>query len=324
MIQGYFTWDAHACLPLLDDTPVDALFEHRNAGVDFVSVNVGMDFNPVADIFRFISYFRNEIEKYSNDFVFAETLSDVDQAKTQGKMAISFDLEGSMMLQDRPETVETFYRLGVRQIHLAYNRNNSVAGGCHDTPMGLTALGKDIVMAVNEAGMMLDCSHMGEQTTLDVMALSKKPVIFSHTNAKTLYSHGRCITDAQIEACSATGGVIGISGVNRFIGQELITPELMADQINYIVNRVGIDHVGIGLDYMYPADKDELPEGTDRSFWWPPSEGYGKGLFNIDVYHPSELEALVTLLRKHGYEDDDLAKVFGLNFYRVAKESWKR
>lgn len=323
MINNTLTWDAHACLPLLDDTDVGALMQHREAGVDFVSVNVGMDFNPVADIFRFISYFRNEIEKRPADFVFAESISDVDDAIQNKKMAISFDLEGSMMLQDRPETVETYYRLGVRQIHLAYNRNNSIAGGCHDQSQGLTDLGKDVVRAINDAGMLMDCSHMSEQSALDVIAVSSKPVSYSHTNMKTIYDFGRCISDDMVKAIASTGGVVGISGVNRFYGAADITPALVADQIEHAIKLVGVDHVGIGLDYMYPAEKDDNPPGLDRYYWWPKEAGYFAGLFDIDVIHPSRLGELQTELSARGYLTADIAKIFGGNFYRVAQASWR-
>lgn len=323
MINNLMTWDAHACLPLLDDADVAALKAHRDAGVDFVSVNVGMDFNPVADIFRFIAYFRNEIEKRPSEWLFAETIHDVDRAVSQNKMAISFDLEGSMMLQNRPETVESFYRLGVRQIHLAYNRNNSVAGGCHDQDTGLTALGRDVVSAINEAGMLMDCSHMGAQSSLDVMRHSTKPVSFSHTNMVGIYDFGRCINDEQIIGCAETGGVIGISGVNRFYGQPEVTAALFVDQIDYAVERAGIRHVGFGLDYMYPAEADDNPPGLDRTYWWPTSAGYFSGLQAIEVMPPSRLADVHSELLKRGYNNSNCEALFGGNFYRVAQQSWR-
>lgn len=319
----HLTWDAHACLPLLDDTDVMALRQHRDAGVNFVSVNVGMDFNPVADIIRFISHFRSELERHSNEFVFAQTLADVDLAVETDRMAVSFDLEGSMMLQNKPETVETFYLLGVRQIHLAYNRNNSVAGGCHDGDNGLTDLGRDIVAAINEAGMMMDCSHMGAQSALDVMQCSTKPVCFSHTNAMGLYEFGRCISDDLMAACAETDGVVGVSAVNRFYGAAEVTPALFADQIDYIVERIGVRHVGIGLDYMYPAERDDNPKGLDPSYWWPKSAGYFSGMHAIKVMHPKQLKAVDEELISRGYSDDDRKAIFGGNFYRVAQASWR-
>ena len=119
----------------------------------------------------------------------------------------------------RIRSMVALYRdLGVRQIHLAYNRNNSVADGCHDVERGLTALGRRIVAAVNDAGLLMDCSHTGRRCSLDIMAASTQPVIFSHSNPLALVEHGRNVTDEQIRACAATGGVVCVSGVSMFVG----------------------------------------------------------------------------------------------------------
>jgi membrane dipeptidase len=109
-------------------------------------------------------------------------------------------------------------QLGVRQIHFAYNRNNSVADGCHDVARGLTPLGHRMVQAVNDNGILMDCSHTGRLCSLEIMNASSKPVIFSHANPYTLVPHGRNVTDEQIHACAATGGVVCISGLSFFLG----------------------------------------------------------------------------------------------------------
>ena len=114
--------------------------------------------------------------------------------------------------------VALYRDLGVRQIHLAYNRNNSVADGCHDVERGLTPLGRRMVAAVNDAGLLMDCSHTGRRCSLDIMAASTRPVIFSHSNPLALVEHGRNVTDEQIRACAATGGVVCVSGVSMFLG----------------------------------------------------------------------------------------------------------
>lgn len=322
MIDQCLVWDAHACLPLLDDTNVAALLLHQQAGVDFVSVNVGMDFNPVADILRFIAHFRHQIEQHPL-LCFAETIDDIPRAAEQGKLAVAFDLEGSIMLQNRPEMVMQFQRLGVRQMHLAYNRNNSIAGGCHDSPQGLTELGCEVVLALEDAGIMLDGSHMSEPSTLDMMRIASTPVCFSHTNIKALHDHGRCVSDAQIDACAATGGVIGLSGINRFYGVPEVTAALLADQIDYLRDRVGVAHIGIGLDYMYPAERPEGPEGLDRTYWWPKTAGYFTGLGDIEACAPTLLTSLMTELKQRAYSQEDCSAILGGNFFRVAQQCWR-
>ena len=131
-------WEAHACLPLhpaADFSPMDAL---RAAGVNYVSINVGMDMNPVAQIMAVIAAFRAKIAANPERYQLVSSVADIREAAAAGRLAIGFDLEGAMPLQEHPEMVALYRDLGVRQIHFAYNRNNSVADGCHDEARGLT------------------------------------------------------------------------------------------------------------------------------------------------------------------------------------------
>ncbi|HSY26384.1 MAG TPA: membrane dipeptidase, partial [Burkholderiaceae bacterium] len=156
-------WEAHLCLPLhpnADFSPIDRL---RDAGVSYVSINVGADMNPVAQVMSVIAGFRSTIEANPDRFAMAGTVDDILQAAAVGKISISFDLEGALPLLDQPEMVALYAALGVRQIHFAYNRNNNIADGCHDVERGLTALGNRMVQAVNEAGLLMDCSHTGRR-----------------------------------------------------------------------------------------------------------------------------------------------------------------
>src|SRR5436305_6950436 len=101
-------WDAHACLPLVPGTSMAALERHRAAGISFVSVNVGMDMNPLSQVMRVIAGFRAWLEAHDDRFVLAGTLEDVERAKAEGKLAVAFDLEGSVMLEDDPGMVRLF------------------------------------------------------------------------------------------------------------------------------------------------------------------------------------------------------------------------
>ena len=148
----------------------------------------------------------------------AGTVDEIEAAAAAGRLAIGFDLEGALPLQEQPDRIRLFRDLGVRQIHLAYNRNNSVADGCHDVERGLTPLGRRVVAAINDAGVLMDCSHTGRRCSLDIMAVSTAPVVFSHSNPQALVDHGRNVTDEQIRACAATGGVVCVSGVSAFVG----------------------------------------------------------------------------------------------------------
>jgi membrane dipeptidase len=142
-----------------------------------------------------ISGFRKTIGSSPDKYVLAVSLHDVEHAATTRKIAIGFDLEGAMPLLEQPDTVALYADLGVRQMHLAYNRNNSVAGGCHDVEQGLTPLGHEVVDAINAAGVLMDCSHTDRHSSLDIMPASSKPVIFSHSNPHARVDHGCNVTD---------------------------------------------------------------------------------------------------------------------------------
>ena len=307
-----------ACiLSLLDD--------HVRGGTHFVSLNVGMDMNNVAQILRVIASFRAQILTQPETWSLVHTTHDIHAARQKGCLAVAFDLEGSIMLQDMPEMLEVFSTLGVRQIHFAYNRNNSVAGGCHDGEQSLTPLGKRMVAAANAHHILMDCSHTGRRSALDIMEVSSQPVVFSHTNPRALCDHERCIDDDVIRACAHTGGVVGISGFNRFFGLPGdVNDHDMVRHIDHVVDVAGIDHVGIGLDVMHeqPGQTD-FPDGVDRSWWWPEHRGYSSG-HTSRVHSPARFPYLVEALRTRGYSQESVSKIMGGNFLRVASQTWDK
>jgi membrane dipeptidase len=313
-------WDAHTCLPLRAGQDMSVLERHRAAGASFVSVNVGMDFNPLSQVVHVIAGFRAWIDAHADGFLLAGTVADVGRAKRDGKLAVAFDLEGSAMLEDDLAMLGLFRDLGVRQIHLAYNRNNSIAGGCHDVDVPLSPLGRRVVREINATGLIMDCSHCGFLTSMEIMEISERPVVFSHSNVRALKDHPRNITDDQIEACARTGGVIGLSGIGIFLGQNDIHTETLLRHIDYVAERVGTRHIGLGLDYVFESEHDDLPPGEDHEHWWPSAHGYDPQ--RVAIIPPERLPEITEALLRHGFADDDVAGIMGGNFYRVAEETW--
>jgi membrane dipeptidase len=318
-------WEAHACLPLhpqADFAPIDRL---RAAGVNYVSINIGMDMNPLSQVMSVIGGFRTTIAAHPERYVLASGVDDIESAVTDGRLAIGFDLEGAMPLLDQPEMVALYCDLGVRQMHFAYNRNNSVAGGCHDTEQGLTALGRRMVAAVNEAGVLMDCSHTGRRASLDIMAVSAQPVIFSHSNPLALVEHGRNVTDEQIRACAGTGGVVCVSGVSGFLGTRTPSADDVARHAAYVAEMVGIEHVGVGLDISFHQEGiDDTPPGDfDATYWWPKSAGYDRAIARM-TYTPIETRTLLAgALQRTGMTAGEAGLVMGDNMVRVAREVWR-
>lgn len=317
-------WEAHACLPLhpqADFAPIDRL---HAAGVNYVSINIGMDMNPLAQVMSVIAGFRATIAARPDKYLLANTVQDITGAAADGRLAIGFDLEGAMPLLEQPDMVALYKALGVRQMHLAYNRNNSVAGGCHDDVQGLTPLGQRVVAAINQAGVLMDCSHTGRKCSLDIMAASSAPVIFSHSNPLALVEHGRNVTDEQIRACAATGGVVCVSGVSMFLGTRTPDADYVARHAAYVAGMVGVQHTGIGLDISFSqSDLDDTPPGDyDPTYWWPRSAGYNRAITR-STYPPVESwTVLGEALQRTGMSADEAALVLGGNMMRVAGQVW--
>ncbi len=319
----YFA-DCHSCLPLHGDTDFSQLRLHYNAGVRYVSINVGMDMNPLTQVMTTIAGFRRQISDNSDWLVQAETHSDIIRAFSENKLAISFDLEGALPLLEDINMVALYHRLGVRQIHLAYNRNNSIAGGTHDEiEQGLTRLGEQMVHEIHRCGILMDMSHNSEKTALDICAVSgNRPVLYSHANPRAIIDHGRSISDDVIKATAKTGGLIGLNGVN-FLNSPNFDALSMVEMIEYVVDLVGVEHVAIGLDYCYDDGRPDIPEDTDRGYWWPVSAGYlpKKGLLGRYI-SPESLTTIAEHLAKRNYLESDIRAIMKDNILNLIQRIW--
>lgn len=314
--QTSLIWDAHACFPLKPDADLSELKRYQDSGVNFVSLNIGMDMDSFENIVQVLARFRNYIRSHPEEYVLALSVNDILNAKESGKLAIAFDLEGSEPILGNLNLISFYYDLGVRQMLLAYNKDNRASGGCVEGKIGLTDFGKEVVREMNRIGMVLDASHMGYRATMDAFEVSKDPVIFSHSNPKGVRDHVRNITDEQIKACAATGGVIAINGIGDFLGGT--DSERVIEHIEYVLDLVGPEHVGIGLDYV--IDKQELMEYlTSYPDIYPPD----KMTDLLAFVEPEQFPELTELLYKKGYSEQVISGILGGNFLRVAKAVWK-
>lgn len=314
--------DAHSCLPLHRHSDIRQLQRHYDAGARYVSINIGMDFNPLNQIMETIASFRAQIQQH-HDFILAESASDIEKALQNNQLAISFDLEGAVPLLESVDMVALYHRLGVRQIHLAYNRNNSVAGGAHDVVQGLTKLGERMVDAIHDNGILMDLSHSDERTALDICAHSgNRPVLYSHGNPRACFDHGRNVTDRAMKAVAATGGLVCLNGVATFLNDWDLKPASLVRFIDYTVQLLGIERVGIGLDFCYDDGVNDMPEGLDRGFWWPQSAGYGANGLSGRYMPPEALQDVWAGLSALGYQENDLEALRWNNLIGLIKKVW--
>jgi membrane dipeptidase len=311
-------WDQHTCLPLQVGTDIEPLARYRRGGGTFVSVNAGYSPHSFNDTITLLAHFRAAVDAHP-DLQLAATIDDVTAITAAGRIAVVFDLEDAAPIDDDLDNLATLAGLGVRTLLPTYNHANRAGSGCLDTEdTGLTAWGKAIVAEMNTLGIVADGSHCSPRTGLDMCEISSRPVVYSHSCMKSVWDHPRNITDDQARACAASGGVIGITGVGIFLGSNTPTLEAMTRHLEYAVELVGIDHVGISSDFSFDhADfHDELlrnPEAFDDSYtrWGP-----------IQWMTPETLLTLGEHLHTRGWSTADIHAVLAGNFYRVAQQAW--
>ncbi|MDT7570141.1 MAG: rane dipeptidase [Actinomycetota bacterium] len=315
-------WDQHGCLPLVSDAPFHQLRQYADAGVDFVSLNVGFDAIPWTQSLKVLAAFRRWILNHPDDYLLVDTAADVLNARGTARLAVSFDLEGSDALDGDAALVSAYYRLGVRTMLLAYNNRNRAAGGCHDhDDTGLTSFGREVVGEMNRVGMLVDASHCSRRATLDLFETSTAPVVFSHSNARAVHDHERNIDDEQIRGCAATGGVIGINGVGIFLGDNDTRTATVVRHVEHVAGLVGPQHVGLGLDYVF--DQDELARFlADNPETFPAGKGYAEHHRHSFV-EPSQIREVAVQLLASGWPEHEVRGVLGENFLRVASQVWK-
>ncbi|MBW3634551.1 MAG: dipeptidase [Chloroflexi bacterium] len=241
--------------------------------------------------------------------------ADVERITGDGKIAAILALEGAEPLGHDLAALRLFYRLGMRMLSFAWMRRTAFGDGAweNDSRGGLTRLGQDAVREMNRLGIIIDVSHASDQTTWDILETSSRPVIASHSNARALQVHPRNLTDEMIAAIAASGGLIGVVAVARYISDTEPTVARWADHVDHIVELAGIDHVGIGCDFyddiMTMGASQEIPA-------WNPGGGLGQLSF-AGMRTWEDLPGLTAALLRRGYTEADLRKVYRENVSRV-------
>jgi membrane dipeptidase len=318
---GALVWDNHSGFDPQPYADLENLQIWRNAGVDYLSVNVGYDVMEPADTLRTLAAYRHWLKARPDRFLLAELPADAWRAKRDGRLAVTFDIEGMNVLGGNLDMVEVLHDLGVRQMLFAYNRNNLAGAGCHGEDVGLTPFGRDVVREMNRVGMIVDCTHSGYRTTMEAMELSADPVVFSHSNAWALAPHGRNIRDDQVRACAATGGVVCVTGVGRFLGGSTATSTFV-DHVAHVADLVGPAHVGISLDYAFEVEGIEDLVASHPEVWPPEEYPPGSGGPH-DFMPPGRLPAITAELLARGFSDLEVRGVLGENMHRLASRVWR-
>jgi membrane dipeptidase len=289
------------------------------------------DMNSFAGLLRFF-------DEHAKEVVHAKSVSDIRRARAEGRVSNVFCWQSAEALGaafNSPiggsrTALRAFHEVGLRIIGLCYNVTNVFGAGCLEPAVGITRAGRRLVEEIHSLRMVLDVGgHTGEQTSLDAIAMSKGvPIVSTHTNVASIAANPRAISDRLIDAIAATGGVIGISAVNDFHvrggGNTGKMPHVGIDthieQYEYLRKRVGVDHVGMGTDFVdgmpipYGGgiNKDIIPPEMIDEPW-----RFVKGFESIE-----ELPNLIAGFRRRGWNQGDIDKVMGHNWLRVYEKVW--
>ena len=247
----------------------------------------------------------NEIEAMvtkSDQFVnIAYTPTDLYRLKAEEKKAIMLGIENGYAIGKDLQNVERFRNRGVVYMTLCHNGNNQLCGSAKDNKegLGVNAFGEQVIHEMNRVGMMVDISHAGIQTFYDALDISAKPIVASHSSSRALCNHPRNLTDDQLRALAAKGGVAQVTLYNGFLKEEgQATLQDAINHLNHMVDVMGIEHVGIGTDF----------------------DGDG-GI--IGCASASELINFTRCLLKERYSEEDIRRIWGGNFLRVMEEVQK-
>lgn len=228
--------------------------------------------------------------------VIATTPQEILETKHQGMKAICLGIENGYALGKRIENLRMFKDMGVSYITLCHNGDNDICDSARGKGEwnGLSPFGKEVVKEMNRLGIMVDISHAAERSFYDALETSQAPIIASHSSARVLCDHPRNLTDDQLRALAAHGGVAQICLYKGFINEDAEKASLTdaIRHINHIVNLVGIDHVGIGSDF----DGDGEVIGCSAT---------------------NELINITVRLLEEGYTEEDIRKIWGGNLLRV-------
>jgi membrane dipeptidase len=318
LTQDALVWDdLFPCSDGTQEQRFQLLDRAHGCGYDFFTFTVGEDATGIKETLQMVAAARTLILSQSDKFVLVGTTEDVVAAKKNGKLAIGLHLQGTGPIESNIGMIEVYYSLGVRQMLLATNLKNMVGDGCKErTDCDLSRFGVAVIEEMNRVGMLVDGSHSGNRTTLEVCEVSADPFIFSHSNPKALFDHPRNITDEQIKASAATGGVIGINGVGVFLSKNDSSSETILRHIDYVVELVGADHVGIATDL--PVD----PGNSSPTPWNPPHPG-DVPWSDINYIQPEQLPELAEGMLRKGYSEANIRGIFGETWFNVARRVWK-
>jgi len=304
------------------------------AGVTCIFQNAGQEGQDPSRLLRRLARFTWVTDMLREFTGKAVIPADIRQAHADGRHMLYLTGNGIPLLQrwDTPEeellNLRLFFQLGVRMMHLTYQRRNMIGDGCGESSnAGLSDFGRQAIRELNRNGIIPDCAHSGWQTSLEAAKASELPVVASHTTAAGIFPHIRSKPDNVIRAIADSGGYVGICCIPRFLrGKGDLNAFL--DHIEYVARRFGCEHVAIGTDvaaaspFRLPADGTVPPRrrrAAFRSLW--PADSFSETPEMRNSISWTNWPMFTVGLVQRGFTDDEIRLIVGENVMRVASQT---
>lgn len=305
----------------------------KAAGVTCIFQNAGEEGNAIDKLIKRLAHYIYTTDMMGDFVTKAVVPDDIVRAKKEGRRVLYLSGNGVPLpldwvsQEEELRYISVFFQLGIRMMHLTYNRRNKIGDGCAEpSNAGLSEFGRAVVKEMNKTGVIVDIAHSGWQTSLEAARISERPVVASHSTSTSVNEHIRSKPDQVIKAIADSGGYIGICCIPRFLGSSGDISAMMK-HIDYVVNKFGFDYVGIGTDKGYrsvfDAEEnnhiDSYPEGRTRfeALW--PEEPFITKPEMIQSMAWTNWPLFTVGLVQLGYSDHDIQKILGGNALRVAR-----
>lgn len=271
-----------------------------------------------------IAAWKGMIEENKDILLQVYTTADIGRAKEEDRTGVILGFQNTSAFEDDLGYIRLFKELGVGIVQMAYNTQNLVGAGCYESfDGGLSDFGREVVAEMNRVGIMCDLSHVGPKTSQDVILASTKPVCYSHCLPEGLKEHPRNKSDQELKFIADRGGFIGVTMFSPFLrkGPDSKVEDYL-EAIEYVIDLVGEECVGIGTDYT---------QGYDQEFfdWITHDKGKARKLTDFGrVKNPEglttigQLPNLTAAMEAAGWPETRIRKVMGQNWIRVLKEVW--
>lgn len=309
---------------LITSHPDRSVFEQlRQGNVGCATVTCAF-WEDACEALDIIGKWRDAARQNDDLIAIARSRREIDEIICSGRTAILLGFQNTTPFMDRIRYIELFADIGVRVVQLTYNNQNAVGGSCYEpNDSGLSRFGREVVEELNRVGILIDLSHVGERTSLDVIALSDKPVAITHANPASIYPHPRNKSDKLLKSLAEKGGVIGCALYPNVAGGSNMALNEWIDMVAWTVDLIGVDHVGFGSDVGVNRTQKDLD--WVRMGRWTRRIDYGAGSaanpgrpawpswFQTPADYPNVIEGL----RRKGFSESEIDAIAHGNWLRL-------